>query len=75
MRYDEPSKDLLAVEPLFLVEKGLDRQAWVVDSLLVPGAVAFGEERLSQGNVEVDHLVVDEGGQSGLGELRLGLHV
>lgn len=66
---------MLAVEPLFLVEKGLEGQTWVVDSFLVPDAVAFGEEGLSQGNVEVDHLVVDEGRQPWLGELRLGLHV
>lgn len=65
------SEDALAIEPLPLVAAGSNVQLRVVHSLQIPLAVALGEEGLHCEFVEVDHLVVQEGGMSGFWQPRL----
>ncbi len=67
--YADSSKELPAIEPLLLVESRLQRQFWVIHILLVPLPVALAEDGLPDCGVEVDHFVVDEGGEFGLWQL------
>jgi hypothetical protein len=71
MIFNEQSKDLLTIEPLLLVKPLLKWKLRVIHGLLVPDSISLAEDGLSDGSIEVNHLIVDEGWKFGLWQLRL----
>lgn len=66
------SEDFLTIEPFLFVEPLTERKLGMINSLLIPNAISFAEDGLPQSLIVVDHLVVHEGWQFGLGQLGLG---
>jgi hypothetical protein len=57
---------LLAIQPFLLVKPFLKGKFGMIDGLLVPNSVPFAKNGLSEGCIEVNHLIVNEGRYLGL---------